>query len=230
MTSTIPVISIDGPSGTGKGTIAHLLAAKLGWNILDSGVLYRLVALGIEKQKTDATDISTISEFARRMEVQFKVRAEASPENQEAIVLNGEDVSALVRLEETGEKASLVAAIPEVREALYERQQNFRQSPGLVADGRDMGTVVFPDAQLKIFLTASPEERARRRYKQLINKGLSVNLRALLSEIEARDERDSSRSISPLIPADDAIVIDTTSLGIAQVLEKVLGMALKIIP
>ncbi|MGY8791099.1 MAG: (d)CMP kinase [Pseudomonadales bacterium] len=207
-----PVITIDGPSGTGRGTIAQKLANSLGWHFLDSGALYRIVAVGAE-----ISGILDLVGLSKVMDVTLSEQFEGS------ISLNGEEVSGKVRLEETAEKASLVAVIPEVRKALLNRQLNFRQLPGLVADGRDMGTVVFPDAGLKFYLTASPEERAQRRYKQLINKGVSVNLRALLQDIASRDERDANRKASPLKPADDAVVIDTTSLTIEQVLNKVLA-------
>jgi cytidylate kinase len=212
-----PVITIDGPSGTGKGTIAQKLANSLGWHFLDSGALYRIVAVGAEISSILDNNIKDLVGLSKVMDVTFSEQFEGS------ISLNGEEVSGKVRLEETAEKASLVAVIPEVRKALLNRQLNFRQLPGLVADGRDMGTVVFPDAGLKFYLTASPEERAQRRYKQLINKGVSVNLRALLQDIASRDERDANRKASPLKPADDAVVIDTTSLTIEQVLNKVLA-------
>ena len=212
-----PVITIDGPSGTGKGTIAQKLANSLGWHFLDSGALYRIVAIGAEISGILQNNIKDLVGLSKVMDVTFSEQFEGS------ISLNGEEVSGKVRLEETAEKASLVAVIPEVRKALLNRQLNFRQLPGLVADGRDMGTVVFPDAGLKFYLTASPEERAQRRYKQLINKGVSVNLRALLQDIASRDERDANRKVSPLKPADDAVVIDTTSLTIEQVLNKVLA-------
>jgi cytidylate kinase len=212
-----PVITIDGPSGTGKGTIAQKLANSLGWHFLDSGALYRIVAVGAEISGILDNNIKDLVGLSKVMDVTFSEQFEGS------ISLNGEEVSGKVRLEETAEKASLVAVIPEVRKALLNRQLNFRQLPGLVADGRDMGTVVFPDAGLKFYLTASPEERAQRRYKQLINKGVSVNLRALLQDIASRDERDANRKASPLKPADDAVVIDTTSLTIEQVLNKVLA-------
>jgi cytidylate kinase len=212
-----PVITIDGPSGTGKGTIAQKLANSLGWHFLDSGALYRIVAIGAESNGILTNNINDLIGFSNVMDVSFSEQFEGS------ISLNGVEISGKVRLEETAEKASLVAVIPEVREALLNRQLNFRQLPGLVADGRDMGTVVFPDAGLKFYLTASPEERAQRRYKQLINKGVSVNLRALLQDIASRDERDANRKVSPLKPADDAVVIETTSLTIEQVLNKVLA-------
>ena len=210
-----PVITIDGPSGTGKGVISHMLAETLQWHLLDSGALYRLVGVGAQASGIKFNNINELRDFTLNMEVYFSRLFEGSLE------LNGEEISALIREEASGELASQVAIIPEIREALYERQLAFRQMPGLVADGRDMGTVVFPDAVQKFFLTASLEERAQRRYKQLINKGLSVNLRDLLQDIEARDARDSKRKVSPLVPAEDSLLIDTTNLSIDQVFEKV---------
>jgi len=214
----IPVITIDGPSGTGKGTIAHMLAKALGWHLLDSGALYRLVGVGSERKGILLSYIKELKKFTTEMEVHFSRLFEGS------IELNGEEVSKLIRQETSGELASQVAEIAEVRETLSERQLAFRQMPGLVADGRDMGTVIFPDATQKIFLTASLDERGQRRYKQLINKGLNVNLRALLLDIATRDERDSQRAISPLVPAEDALLIDTTELSIDQVFKKVLAV------
>jgi CMP/dCMP kinase len=209
--SRIPVVTIDGPSGTGKGTLAHMLAEELAWHILDSGALYRVVAVGAEALGITALDVAALCSFARDMDVRF------SSEFPGSILLNGREISSLVRQETSGAKASLVAAIPEIRQALLQRQHAFRQPPGLVADGRDMGTVVFPDALLKIYLTASAATRAERRHKQLINKGLGGNLRGLLLDIQRRDQRDSTRAVSPLRPADDALVIDTDRLTAAEV-------------
>jgi len=217
MSADTPVIAIDGPSGTGKGTISQLVARHLGWHLLDSGALYRVIAVGAEKNDIKTNDINGLQKFAEGMQVAFSTEFEGS------ITLDDDEISHQVRLEETAEKASVVAAIPEIREVLLQRQRDFQLPPGLVADGRDMGTVVFPDSRLKIYLTASPEERAQRRYKQLINKGVSVNLRALLQDIASRDERDANRAVSPLRPAEDAVVIDTTSLTIEEVFKEVLG-------
>lgn len=223
MSSKLPVICIDGPSGTGKGTIAHLVAKELGWHMLDSGALYRIVAVCAEENGILSSNINGLCEIAVSMVVEFSTLFEGS------IIVNGKEISDKIRLEKSGEKASLVAAIPELRAALMKRQLAFLLEPGLVADGRDMGTVVFPGSKMKFFLTASAEERAQRRYKQLKNKGVSVNLRALLGDIQARDERDSKRSASPLVPAADAMVIETTSLSIEEVLAVVLKKVYQIV-
>lgn len=214
-TQTAPVITIDGPSGTGKGTLAQGLAKDLGWHLLDSGALYRVVAVGADARHIPYDDIDQLCRFASDMDVVFSSLFPGS------IVLEGQEMSDLIRLESSGAKASVVAAIPALRQALMRRQHAFRQSPGLIADGRDMGTVVFPDAVLKIFLTASAEERAERRYKQLKNKGVGVNLRDLLLNLRERDERDSGRAVAPLMPAQDAELINTDELTAEQVKELV---------
>ncbi len=219
--SAVPVIAIDGPSGSGKGTIARRVADALGFHLLDSGALYRLTALAAEDEGVDATDRQGLVAIAHAMDVAFGADADGDG----TVWLNGREVSARLRTEECGRRASRIAAIPEVREALKERQRSFRRPPGLVADGRDMGTAIFPDATLKVFLTASAEERARRRYKQLKDKGIDVNLSGLARDIAERDRRDRERTVAPLVPADDAAIIDSTSLDIEQVTREVLGMA-----
>src|SRR5690606_25642803 len=219
MISQIPVITIDGPSGSGKGTVAALVAAKLGWNFLDSGALYRLLAFAARNHGVDLTNEEALKLLAAHLDVQFG--AGKGGQGMQ-IVLEGEEVTQAIRNEQIGAGASQVAALPVVREALLQRQKAFREPPGLVADGRDMGTVVFPDAPLKIFLTASAEERARRRFLQLKDKGDDVNLASLLDEIRARDERDTQREVAPLKPAADAILLDSTELSIEQVLERIL--------
>ena len=221
---TVPVITVDGPGGSGKGTLAGMLAARLGWHLLDSGALYRLLAFAAHSHGTDLTNEEILTNLAAHLDVQF-IPADGDTEQQ--IILEGEDVSRAIRNETVGAGASKVAALPAVREALLGRQQVFRQAPGLVADGRDMGTVVFPDAPLKIFLTASPEIRAERRYRQLLEKGETANLTGLLDEINARDERDMNRSIAPLRPAEDAILIDSSHMSIENVLETVQAEARK---
>ena len=220
MTTLVPVITVDGPSGTGKGTISHFLARHLQWHLLDSGALYRALALAAERHAISHEDSHGLAELARTLDVRF------SPvkDNNEFVLLEGEEVSQLIRTESVGTAASRVAVIPEVRTALLERQHAYRKPPGLVADGRDMGTVVFPDANLKIFLTASAPERAKRRHKQLKEKGFDVNLPQLSEEITERDVRDSQRTVSPLRPADNAIIIDTTNLSIDDVILEVSGM------
>lgn len=213
-----PVLAIDGPGGAGKGTISRLAAAELGWHYLDSGALYRLTALAASNAGIDLHDEERVARLASTLDIRFGTGTD------ERVWLAADDVSALIRDEQAGTAASVVAALPSVRQALLHRQQAFRQLPGLVADGRDMGTVVFPDATLKVFLTASSKERAERRYKQLIAKGIDVNIVVLLADIKARDERDSSRSVAPLRPADDAVILDTSGVSIQQVLDKVLKL------
>jgi cytidylate kinase len=216
---SLPVITIDGPSGSGKGSICQLLARRLGWHLLDSGALYRIVGLAAEKHAVDFDDGEALADLAAHLPVEFLPSELGEPAT---IILDGEDISAELRAETTGELASKVAVHNSVRDALVELQRSFVAAPGLVADGRDMGTVIFPDAPLKIYLTASAEERADRRYKQLINKGESVNLAALLEDIRQRDDRDMNRDIAPLKPADDAIVIDSTATKVEDVLDQVL--------
>ena len=213
-----PIVTIDGPSGSGKGTISRAVARRVGWHLLDSGALYRLVAVAGQAHGLAADDVAGHARLAQSMDVDFRVR----PEGGELICLEGGDATAQVRSEAGGQGASRVAAWPEVRAALLARQHAFARPPGLVADGRDMGTVVFPAASLKIFLTASADERAQRRHKQLKDKGSDVSLAALSREIAERDLRDSTRAASPLKPAPDAQVLDSTGLPIDDVVERVL--------
>ena len=216
---TVPVIAVDGPGGSGKGTITTRLANYLGWHFLDSGALYRLTALAAIKHEIPPEDENALGELVRDLDIHFETSG------QDVIaVLEGENVTEQLRYEETGKAASRIAAIAAVRSALTGRQRRFRQPPGLVADGRDMGTVIFPDAGVKIFLTASAEVRAERRYKQLKQKGESVNLSRLLREIKARDLRDQSRTIAPLRPAEDAVIIDSSEMDIDEVFRKVLSL------
>lgn len=215
----IPVITVDGPSGVGKGTISQLLTQRFGWHFLDSGAIYRLTALAARRQGVAFDDEAGLARVARELAVEFHPQVAGDLQ----ILLSGQEVSREIRTEQAGNDASRVAAVPAVREALLERQRAFRKAPGLVADGRDMGTTVFPTAPLKIFLTASAEVRAQRRYNQLKEKGLDANLRSLFVEIAERDDRDRNRAVSPLRPADDAVVIDTSTFGIEEVLAAVLA-------
>jgi len=218
--TAVPVLTIDGPSGSGKGTISRHVAQRLGWHYLDSGALYRGVGLAASWADIDLSDASALVRCAFDTEIGFREIEAAEPR----VIVNGLDATDELRTETAGAAASAIAAIPEVRAALKERQRAFRRPPGLVADGRDMGTVIFPDAAYKVFLTASAEERAERRYKQLKEKGVSVTLDGLLREILARDARDASRAVAPLRPAEDAVRIDTTGQGIDQVVERVLAL------
>src|SRR5690554_3924233 len=223
MTQTkAPVIAVDGPGGSGKGTITQMLARKLGWHLVDRGALYRLTALAATGQGVALDDEVGLVNVAATLDVAFEPTGEGRPAK---VVLAGEAVTSAIRTEPCGDNASNVAVIQPVRAALLQRQRDFRQLPGLVADGRDMGTVVFPDAPVKIFLTASAEERARRRYNQLMQAGVDVNIDALLEEIRVRDERDMNRSAAPLKPADDAQVIDSTGLSIEEVLDRCMAAA-----
>jgi cytidylate kinase len=214
----IPVVAIDGPSGSGKGTVARRVAEEMGWHLLDSGALYRLVALDATNKGVALDDAAALAGLAAGLDVRFLSAANG----EERITLAGVDVTAAVRSEEAGRGASAVAGIQAVRGALLDRQRAFRMAPGLVADGRDMGTQVFTDAALKVFLTASPEERARRRYKQLKDKGIDVSLAAVSRDIVDRDKRDSERSVAPLRPADDARILDSSSKPIDEVVQIVL--------
>ncbi|MEO8459931.1 MAG: (d)CMP kinase [Dokdonella sp.] len=221
MTKTIPTLTIDGPSGSGKGTISREVAQELGWHLLDSGALYRAVGYAAAVAGLDLSDVQSVTRCAETTRIAFK---DIHDGGEIRVLVNGHDATDELRTETAGAAASAIAAIPSVRAALFEKQRGFRKSPGLVADGRDMGTVIFPDAGHKVFLTASANERAARRYKQLKDKGLDVKLSILLREIEARDARDAARSVAPLKPADDAVIMDTTGVPVADVVANVLSL------
>ena len=223
--SAVPVITIDGPSGSGKGTISQYLAAKLGWHHLDSGALYRLLAYAALQQAVPLDDEPALVQLAAALSESYQLPTADNP----AIMLAGKDVGQALRTEKCAEAASKTAALPSVRQALLAWQRHYRQLPGLIADGRDMGTVIFPDAMLKLFLTARPEVRAERRYNQLKNKGIEVDLEELIREVEARDLRDSSRKASPLLPAEDALILDNSDQDEARTLDQVLQAAHKIL-
>lgn len=218
----VPVLTLDGPSGSGKGTVGQILAERLGWHFLDSGALYRVLGIAAAaKGEATLADPDALAEIARTMDIRFVPQPGGAPVR---VVLNGTDIGDRLRTEDSGRLASIVAAVPAARAALLHKQHAFRQPPGLVADGRDMGTTVFPDAILKIFITASPEIRAERRYKQLKEKGFDANLRRLLDEIRDRDARDAARAASPLKPAADACILDTSSLSISDVVDRIDGL------
>lgn len=220
----IPVITIDGPSGSGKGTISQIVAQRLGWNLLDSGALYRLLALAARQAGIPLDNEAVLAVLAKKLDVQFVAGTDVQSPSQNQVMLEGRDVGALLRSEQCGNDASKIAALPAVREALLDRQRAFRAPPGLVADGRDMGSVIFPDADLKIFLTASAERRALRRHKQLKDNGVDVKIPDLVEEIAERDERDSTRSVAPMAPARDAVVLDSSDLSIEQVVARVMDL------
>ncbi|MBI5448597.1 MAG: (d)CMP kinase [Gammaproteobacteria bacterium] len=217
--SSIPVITLDGPSGTGKGTLSQRLAQHLHWHFLDSGALYRVLALAATQHTIHLTDEPALAHLAQHLPVKFVVNQRGA---HPLIFLDNQDVTHAIRTEKCGNDASTLSALPAVRQALIDRQRAFRQAPGLVTDGRDMGTVIFPDATLKLFLDASPEERARRRHKQLQDKGVLTDLTTIQTELQQRDDRDRQRAIAPLKPAADALIIDTTHLNIDEVFKQIL--------
>jgi len=221
MQESTPVITIDGPSGAGKGTVARTLADQLGWHLLDSGAIYRVLAVAIQHHQLDLDDEEPLVPVAAHLDVQFEITSQG----ESKVILEGENVTELIRTEAIGELASKVAAFPRVREALLRRQRAFSGGPGLIADGRDMGTVVFPQAKVKIFLTASAEERAQRRFNQLKEMGIDVNIGRLLEDIRQRDERDQNRKVAPLIPADGSLIIDSTSISVSEVVNEILMFA-----
>ncbi|TPH12763.1 (d)CMP kinase [Litorilituus lipolyticus] len=221
MQESIPVITIDGPSGAGKGTVARIVADQLGWHLLDSGAIYRVLAVALQHHNVSLEEEEPLIPLAAHLDVQFEINSQGEAK----VILEGENVTDSIRTEEIGALASQVAAFPRVREALLRRQRAFSLAPGLVADGRDMGTVVFPQAPVKIFLTASAEERAERRFNQLKEKGFDVKIGRLLDDIRQRDERDQNRKVAPLVPAEGALTLDSTDLSIQEVVNKVLSFA-----
>lgn len=218
---SIPVITIDGPTGSGKGTVCRLVAERLGWHLLDSGAIYRVFALASLEKHIPADDVHALTRLAGKLEIEFV----PGPKEENLVLLAGSDVTEAIRQEKVGSQASRVSQYKEVREALLECQRAFQRFPGLIADGRDMGTVIFPEAELKIFLSATAEERAKRRYQQLINKGINADYNDILTDLLERDHRDQTRPVAPLRPAKDAVLIDNTHITIEQAVEQVIDLA-----